>query len=243
MVSVDFIDWFLALLVSASVRALPATFVLPWQQSFGWSRGTESAVIATGTLLFGLIGPFSAAFLQRYGARKVGSIVLLILVAVTAALPLMQQVWQAELLVGLLSGTMTGMIADVYGIYIANNWFSKNHGLVLGLFTASSSVGQLIVLPIFTMLIAQHGWRFTALVVAGCVLVVFFANLFLMRDYPKQVGLPVLGETKLRTPQYPALNLRSVLMQPLQALHMALKSKIFWLLALPFLYVAHQLPG
>ncbi|MCO7177076.1 MFS transporter [Sporolactobacillus kofuensis] len=225
---------FLVLLVSSGVRAFPSTLVLPWQQDFGWSRGGISAVIATGTLLFGLIGPFSAAFLQRYGARRIGCVALLILALVTFALPFMKTIWQAEILVGLISGTMTGAVADVYGIYIANNWFSKNRGLVLGLFTASSSVGQLIVLPILAGMIDTQGWHQTALAVAVFIVVVLLMIFLLMRDYPHQVGLSPFGSRVQVTPVYPKINVQAVLLQPLQALRNAAKSNVFWLLALPF---------
>lgn len=225
---------FLVLLLSSGVRAFPSTLVLPWQQEFGWSRGSISAVIATGTLLFGLIGPFSAAFLQRYGARLIGSLALFILALVTFALPFMKNIWQAEILVGLLSGTMTGTLADVYGIYIANNWFIKKHGLVLGLFTASSSVGQLIVLPIIAGLIETQGWHKAALAVAVFIALVFILIVWLMRDYPQQVGLSPFGSRIPVAPVYPKINVQAVLLQPLQALHSVAKNKVFWLLALPF---------
>ncbi|TGA99111.1 MFS transporter [Sporolactobacillus shoreae] len=225
---------FLVLLVSSGVRAFPSTLVLPWQQEFGWSRGGISAVIATGTLLFGLIGPFSAAFLQRYGARRVGSVALLILAMVTLVLPFMKTIWQAEILVGLISGTMTGALADVYGIYIANNWFVKNRGLVLGMFTASSSVGQLIVLPIIALMIETQGWHKAALAVALFIVIVFILIIWLMRDYPHQVGLSPYGSRTPVAPVYPKINVQAVLSQPLQALRAASKSKVFWLLALPF---------
>lgn len=225
---------FLVLLVSSGVRAFPSTLVLPWQQEFGWSRGGISAVIATGTLLFGLIGPFSAAFLQRYGARCVGSVALLILALATFALPYMNTIWEAEILVGLISGTMTGALADVYGIYIANNWFVKNRGFVLGMFTASSSVGQLIILPILAAMIEAQGWQMAAFAVAAFIAIVFILIFWLMRDYPDQVGLSPYGSRTPVSPVYPKINVQTVLSQPLQAFRAVSRSKVFWLLALPF---------
>lgn len=226
---------FLVLLVSSGVRAFPSTLVLPWQQSFGWSRGEISAVIATGTLLFGLVGPFSAAFLQRYGARKVGTVVLIVLTIVTLIMPLMKDVWQAEILIGLISGTMTGAVADVYGIYLANNWFNRGRGLVLGIFTASSSVGQLLVLPVMTSLIKARGWQFTTVMIALFILLVLCITAGLVRDYPYQVGLTPLGLNQKLKPNYPDVSLDRVLRIPLKELKVAAHYRVFWLLAVPFL--------
>ncbi|MFT8436692.1 MFS transporter [Liquorilactobacillus satsumensis] len=226
---------FLVLLVSSGVRALPSILVLPWQQNFLWNRGEISAVIATGTFLFGLIGPFSAAFMQRYGARLVGTVVIFILAIVTLSLTFMTKIWQAELLVGIISGTMTGAVADVYGIYIANNWFYRNRGLVLGIFTASSSIGQLIILPLVAQILTDFGWRYTVTIVAVFVFLISLVVWLFMRDYPQQVGLPPLGYHQPIKPAYPKINVQAVLLQPLNILTVALKSQYFWLLALPFL--------
>ncbi|MDE8344979.1 MAG: MFS transporter, partial [Acidocella sp.] len=44
---------------------------MPWADHFGWSRGLIPGAIATGILLYGATGPFAAAFMQRFGIRRV----------------------------------------------------------------------------------------------------------------------------------------------------------------------------
>ncbi|WP_419875838.1 hypothetical protein [Candidatus Pristimantibacillus sp. PTI5] len=62
---------FATLLVSAGIRSLPSILLIPFQDEFGWSRGGISSVISIGIFLYGLVGPFSAALLLRFGIRKV----------------------------------------------------------------------------------------------------------------------------------------------------------------------------
>jgi hypothetical protein len=50
---------FLALLVSAGLRATPGVLMVPLEASFGWDRTTIS--FAAGVFLYGLVGPFAAA--------------------------------------------------------------------------------------------------------------------------------------------------------------------------------------
>ncbi len=45
------------------------------------------------------------------------------------------------------------------GAYVANRWFLRQRGLVMGLLTASTATGQLVFLPLLASLVASHGWR------------------------------------------------------------------------------------
>lgn len=62
---------FLMLLTAAGIRATPSVMILPLEHEFGWSRTTISFVISINIALYGLIGPFSAAAMQRYGIRPI----------------------------------------------------------------------------------------------------------------------------------------------------------------------------
>src|SRR6266704_1531536 len=62
---------FICLLVSAATRATPSILIVPLEKEFGWSRTTISMAISLNILLYGLIGPFAAGFINRYGPRRV----------------------------------------------------------------------------------------------------------------------------------------------------------------------------
>ena len=62
---------FLILLSAAGIRATPSVMIMPLEHEFGWSLTTISFVISVNIALYGLIGPFSAAAMQRYGIRPV----------------------------------------------------------------------------------------------------------------------------------------------------------------------------
>lgn len=70
---------FLALLVSAGLRAAPSVLIVPLEAHFGWDRATVSTPAAVGIFLYGLVGPFAAALMQTMGIRRtmLGGLVLM----------------------------------------------------------------------------------------------------------------------------------------------------------------------
>jgi MFS family permease len=62
---------FLVLLVTAGIRATPGVLMVPLEHEFGWNRAAISAAVALNIALFGLIGPFAASVMQRWGLRRI----------------------------------------------------------------------------------------------------------------------------------------------------------------------------
>ena len=158
---------FAVLLVGAGIRATPGILIVPLEREFGWSDATISSAIAVNILLYGLLGPFAVAVMERFGLRRTVVTALLILAIGVASTALMTTPWQLVILWGIVVGSGTGMIAIVLGATVANRWFIKNKGLVLGLLTASSATGQLVFLPLLASLGQAWGWRAVSLTVAG----------------------------------------------------------------------------
>jgi len=192
---------------------------------FGWSRAAISSAIAINIALFGLIGPFAASVMDRWGVRRVILGALGLLAASVALTTQMRALWQLTVLWGVLVGTGTGVTSMVLAAIIANRWFDARRGLVLGILTAANATGQLIFLPTLASMIARYGWRSAVLVVAGAAAVVFVIVLVFMRDRPEDLGLQPYGRTAATAvPQRRAL-------APLEALALAGRTRAFWLLA------------
>src|SRR4026208_838207 len=62
---------FTVLLVTAGIRATPGILMVPLESEFGWHRAVISAPVAITTALFGLIGPFAASVMDRWGLRRI----------------------------------------------------------------------------------------------------------------------------------------------------------------------------
>jgi predicted MFS family arabinose efflux permease len=184
---------FFALLAAAGLRSMPGVLIVPLEQEFHWSRATISVAVSINLLLFGLCGPFAAAFMNRFGIRRVLVGALLLIATGVGLTPLMRQPWQLYLLWGVVVGTGTGAMAGVLATTVANRWFVARRGLVTGLLTAASATGQLAFLPSLAALAVGLGWRSASLTVAAAVLVAVPAVALLMRDSPRQLGLRPYG--------------------------------------------------
>ena len=60
---------FLTMLVTAGTIGAPSVLILPLQKEFGWEATEISAALAMRFILFGLMAPFAAALMNRFGMR------------------------------------------------------------------------------------------------------------------------------------------------------------------------------
>jgi len=220
---------FICLLVSAATRATPSILIVPLEKEFGWSRTTISMAISLNILLYGLIGPFAAGFINRYGPRRVMSASAILIGLGTLATVTIKHPWQLFALWGVLVGVGTGIIAIVLGTTIVQRWFYVHRGLALGMLTASAATGQLVFLPFLAKLIVDHGWRSSVITMATLALLMAPLALFLMRDRPGEKGLLPLGQPE----NVPVATVvaQNPFVAAISALTSASRGKEFWILA------------
>ena len=94
---------FVALLVSAGVRAAPTVLVNPLETELGWSRATISFAVSIGLLLYGLSGPVAGWLMDRFGPKRLTLGGLAIIGASTLAGAAVTELWQLNLFWGVLS--------------------------------------------------------------------------------------------------------------------------------------------
>lgn len=228
---------FLALLAASAVRAAPGVIIIPLEQEFGWDRASISLAVAISIITFGLGGPVGGTLVERIGPRRallsgLGCIALGLFFLRSLA-----ELWQLHLIWGVLVGVGTGIASQVTGATVAHRWFRTQRGLVIGLFGAATSVGQLIFVPTMMSLTASDGWRTgITLMLVACVAVAV-PVLILMRDRPQDIGARAFGEGATVSAAERAADLRRT---PLRA---ALGTRDFWLLAGSFFICGYTSNG
>lgn len=188
---------FVSLLVAAGTRGAPSVLIQPLEGSLGWGRDQISLGAAIGILLYGLVGPFAAALMQRFGIRRVLTSALALLALATAASYFMTAPWQFILTWGVAAGLASGCISLVLGSIVVNRWFAANRGLMMGILTASAASGLLVFLPTLAALATGIGWQAVVLVVAAAAAVLIPLVLWLLPEYPADIGLPPYGGAAL----------------------------------------------
>ncbi len=222
---------FIAMLTTSAALGLPGAMLQPLSKEFGWTTDQLSSVFAVRFALFGLLGPFAAVFIARYGLRRVMIAAAAFIATAMLLATQITQLWQLFILWGLMLGCGTGLTALVLGAMVANRWFTARRGLVVGLLAASTATGQLIFLPVAAWLIENVGWRYAVLpVFVACIVVALLVFLF-MRDSPATVGLRAYGEDEATPIPAAGAPVPLNFLGPFKVLAEAAHDRTFWILA------------
>ncbi len=219
---------FCALIATAAFRSSTGALIEPIENQFGWSRSTTSFAISVNLVVYGLTAPFAAALMQRFGIRRMVALALSLVAVGCLATTVMSQSWQLVLAWGFAIGMGAGSMALVFGAIVADRWFVTNRGLVTGVFSAASSTGQLVFLPVLAYLIAHHGWHTAVFLVAAFALLLVPLVMWLLADSPASVGLTPYGAAPDWQP--PASSKRNPAKAAIAALTESSRSWTFWVL-------------
>ncbi|WP_061943252.1 MFS transporter [Collimonas pratensis] len=224
---------FLVLLSAAGIRATPSVMILPLEHEFGWTVTTISFVISVNIALYGLIGPFSAAAMQRYGIRPIVLGALVLLAAGTFASTFMTMPWHMVLAWGILVGAGSGVAANTLAATIVSRWFETRRGLAMGLLTASSATGQMVFLPLMAYMVEHFGWRSVAILVASVAALAIPLVAIFLPERPQDIGLKRYGQHDDLPPEAVSKG-KNPLSIAFGALGKAVKIRDFWLLFFSF---------
>ena len=224
---------FLTTVTTSAAMGIPGVLINPLKAEFGWETGDISGPLGMRFVLFGLVAPFAAAFIQRYGVRAVVTASVCLVVIGVGLSTQMTALWQLWATWGFLLGLAAGMTAMVLAATIASRWFTARRGLVVGMLTAANATGQLIFLPLAASLAEHYGWRAALLPgVIGCAVCLTLVLLFGC-DHPGDLNLPPYGE-KAVIPVPPRGAASNVISLSLNTLRDCLESRLFYVLAFTF---------
>jgi len=219
---------FSTLAATAGFRAAPSVLLVPLQEAFGWSRSWISAAVSVNVLLYGLVSPFAAALMERFGIRRVVMGALTTIGTGAFCTIFIHAPWQLIALWGFVVGIGTGSMAGVFAASIANRWFIQRKGIVLGGLTAAMATGQLIFLPGLSWLATHHGWRSVSITVASGAFVMVPLIWLLLHESPAKIGRTPYGAPDDYVA--PVQIKRNAAMEAINTLRDASKLRDFWYL-------------
>jgi MFS family permease len=222
---------FLTLLVVAGIRATPSVLIVPLEHAFGWGRDQITLAVSIGLFLFGMMGPFAAAAMQRFGVRRTMIVALVLLASAMGGSAFVRTPLQLVLTWGVLAGLGTGTMAMVLGVTIVTRWFDARRGSVLGLLMASTATGQLLFLPLLAWVVSREDWRVVVWIVGGAALLLIPLVFFFMPERPVDVGLRRYGAAQ---DDPVAATKANPIATAFSALAEAARTRTFWLLFLTF---------
>ena len=219
---------FLTLVTTAGFRSASSVLIIPLEDAFGWGREQISLAVAVNVLIYGLVAPFAAALMERFGIRRV---VMSALTAVSIGSFLtmfMSAPWQLIALWGFVVGASTGAMALVFAATVANRWFVQKRGIVIGMLTASSATGQLIFLPGLSHIAEMSGWKSVSSTVSIISILLVPIIWQFLKEKPADAGvLPYGAPENWSAPAKNSMNAGTL---AIDTLKQASKKKDFWYL-------------
>lgn len=224
---------FVALLASAGLRSAPSVLILPLEDAFGWGRDVISLSAAIGILLYGMVGPFAAALMDRIGVKRTMMAAFAMMSISTFASLFMAEPWQLIATWGITSGIASGAVANVLGATIVMRWFKTNRGLMMGLMSASTATGNLLFLPAMAALAQGGGWKPVVTAVSITTAILIPVVFLLMPERPGAIGVAPYGSEE--PPELTAPPPREgFIATTFGALAEASRTRTFWLLFATF---------
>ncbi|MEH7495547.1 MFS transporter [Neobacillus niacini] len=221
---------FFSIITAGIIRSSSGVFIVPFENEFGWDRSTISFAFAISLLLYGISGPFMAALIDTIGLKKMMILAMATLLVGILFTFFMEKPWQLILIWGIIIGLGSGLFLTVLSPYIANQWFENRRGLALGILTASTATGQLILLPLLAIIIETHSWKWAMGLILILSLIMMAIILLFMKNSPQEAGLLPYGgkESSIINKVEQKKNPITI---AFQVLFEAVKVKEFWLLA------------
>ena len=170
-----------------------SAFLEPLQRDFGASRGSVSLVFSlAGFLYFGL-GAVSGALADRFGARPLAIIGMLLTGLGLAAASAARTLFEVYAAYGFGVGIGVGC-AYVPAVGAVQRWFVRRRGFASGLAVSGIGVGTLAMPPLATLLIDMLGWRGAYLALGLLAAAIGGGMALLIENDPRARGLGPDGD-------------------------------------------------
>ena len=235
-----------------------AVWSVALRDHFGWSATQLGAALSLTRAEGALMGPIEGYLADKLGTRRMVLIGLLVLVGAFALFSQVNSLWVFYLAFILMS-LGQGLGGWVPLMTMLNHWFSRRRGTAMGISMSVMTGGALLVVPAIAWAVeldpgtlvdnvipavssikvpgsAVLGWRTTALVIAGVILVGALLLPLLIRTRPQDMGLLPDGDpaeespavARQPTPEEVAASLPA---GPELTVRQALRTQAFWCIA------------
>ncbi len=162
-------------------------FFDPISETFGWSHTQISFAVSLQGLEVGLFAPFAGMLVDRFGARAITQLGLIIVGAGLVWLSRVQTLpmfYAAFLFISFGAGGCTAVVT----ITAVANWFKKKITLAMGLMGAGIGAGGLMVMLVVFM-IERFQWRTTLVILGIGMFLLGLPLAALIKDRPESIGL------------------------------------------------------
>lgn len=171
-----------------------SVFFVPVRNALDLKDWQTSLVFSLARGGGGVEGPIAGWMVDHIGVRKMAMPAILLAGLGYFALFKVDSFLTFSLVyLGVIS--MTNSLAFEHAVFSGlNMWFIRRRAMALSLYSASSALGGVALIPVMNLLILQLDWRWAA-VIAGCAYLAFLLPLtYFLRQSPESMGLRPDGD-------------------------------------------------
>ena len=180
---------FLIMFFNAGAQFMIGVMVKPLTAEFGWSRGAVSAAISLNLVVYAVSLVITGRLYDRFGPKWLLLFSGALFSAGLALMGVVHSHWQFLLFYGVMAAVgLAGISAPVFGSLLSR-WFERRRGTAISLGMAGISLGQFLLVPLYTSVLLDDGWRGASIWMgAVCFVVTAILVPVVIRGDPKHLG-------------------------------------------------------
>lgn len=156
--------------------------IIYWEEEFGWSVSSLSALMALVHICNGITTPLSGYLIDKHPSHLCIAGGLGFLAVSLALTALVTTAWQIWVVYGVMCGSAFGLLnLNVFSVAVMQQLPPEQHGLAVGCATSGSTFGQFALVPAFTLVTRSYGWRAGYLALAVSAVLLIPPTLLLLR--------------------------------------------------------------
>jgi MFS family permease len=160
-------------ILSFGARAGFGLFLTPISTEFQWGREVFALSIAIQNLVWGAAQPFAGMLADKYGSGRVLVVGAVIYAGGVALMAYSSDPWQMHMTAGVLVGLGTAFASFMIVMAtMARKVTPKWRTFVMGIATASGSIGQFTMVPLGQAFLKAYGWQTALLLLAAILLLI-----------------------------------------------------------------------
>ncbi len=224
------------LFVNYSARLGYAVILPEMIRTLGFGRVAVGLIFNFYLIVYITISPFTGFLTDRFGARRVITICLLILSLGVFFMGSVTSLWSACFFFAIAGLGATGMWVPV--VAMVQRWVTiKRRGITLGMVSTGFGLGLATMGAVFPWVVENFSWRYAWYFLGGMALALVPLNGLLLKSDPESAGFQPWGQKEV--PSNPNTDINTPKTRiPLSALF---KDSRFWLIGLSYFAVAYSL--
>lgn len=176
-------------------------FLQPVSQTFNWGAATYPQSVLFVAMAAAIAGPFVGRLIDRWGARPIILLSLLVWASSVFALSLLNGSPTQMFVIAVFMGVSAAACGPIALAKIIAGWFDRHRGLALGIvLSATPAIVTALLIVMTDPLIATYGWRNTYRIFAAAVVCIAVpATYFFIREAPNSIDAGALSDPTLVT--------------------------------------------